>query len=67
MIAYNKWVFPRPVSPYIIRGLYNYPGFSAFALLVAKAKLFDSLSTKSSKVYKRLIINSFKLFSKISF
>ena len=49
-IACIKWVLPSPLLPYINKGLYILPGFSATAWADEQANLFVSPTIKLSKV-----------------
>src|SRR3989338_7627562 len=46
-----RWVLPRPTPPYIKRGLYAPPGFSATCIAAALASWFDFPSMKLSNVF----------------
>ena len=49
-MAWSRWVLPRPESPWRKSGFQARPGFEATACAAAKAKRFDSPTTKVSKV-----------------
>ncbi len=48
-MACRRWVLPRPESPWRKSGFQARPGFFATAWAAAKAKRFDSPTTKVSK------------------
>ena len=50
-MACIRWVFPKPLLPYINSGLYIAPGFSATASPIAFANLLLSPEIKLSKLY----------------